>query len=157
MAKCKKLGMIAISVLACVGFILASGEIENWSNTQNGTVRINRVSAGVNSVEADSFVGDLTGDVTGDITADEATIDGKYAVVGPDATTGLMIQAGTCTNGQTITFSPVFGATPRIVGSYSEDAGADTVIEFTSTTATSTVVQAASAKTIDYIVVGTRP
>ena len=87
----------------------------------------------------------------------EVTVDGKYAAVGSDAATGLMIQAGSCTNGQTITFSPVFGATPRVVGNHSEDAGADATIEFTSTTATSTVVTATSAKTIDWIAIGARP
>lgn len=94
---------------------------------------------------------------TSAVAVDTITHDGKYGVTGPDATTGLMMQIGSCTNGQTITFSPVFAATPRIVGSYSEDAGADTAIEFVGTTATSTVVQAASAKTIDFIVVGARP
>ena len=87
----------------------------------------------------------------------EVTADGKYAVVGGDATTGLMIQTGSCTNGQTITFSPVFGGTPRVVGNHSVDAGADAVIEFTSTTATSTVVAATSDKAIDFIAIGARP
>ena len=87
----------------------------------------------------------------------EVTIDGKYAATGSDATTGLMIQAGSCTNGQTIAFSPVFAATPRIVGNHSEDAGADATIEFTSTTPSNTVVVATAAKTIDYIAIGARP
>lgn len=58
----------AVALLLVAGFVFAAGEIENWSNTQNGTVRINRTSAGANSIEADAFVGDLTGDVTGNVT-----------------------------------------------------------------------------------------
>ena len=87
----------------------------------------------------------------------EVTADGKYAVTGSDASTGLMIQTGSSTGNVTITFSPVFGGTPRVVGNYSEDAGADAVIEFTSTTATSTVCINTAAKTFDWIAIGARP
>ena len=45
----------------------------------------------------------------------EARIDGKYAVVGPDAATGLMVQTGTWTNGQAaVTFGTAFGAAPKV-------------------------------------------
>lgn len=91
------------------------------------------------------------------VLTNDLTIDGKYAAVGSDATTGLMIQTGTCTNGQTVTFSPVFGGTPIVVGNYTVDAGADTVIEFTSTDATNTTCAAAAAKVINWVAIGARP
>ena len=56
-SKLNKIGVVFISaMITVVGFAVASGEIANWSTTQNGTVRVNRVSAGVNSIEADRLL-----------------------------------------------------------------------------------------------------
>ena len=74
-----KVGLLAmVALVASVTFVIGAGEIENWSNTQNGTARINRVSSGVNSIEMDTFIGDLTGDVTGNVTA-SGTSDGNIS------------------------------------------------------------------------------
>jgi len=150
-------GLILVAGLA----IAIAGNVEEVTSRQ-GFTTLYEVKDSVNALATG---GTLTNglDVTGTVAATavtstgEVTADGKYVTVGPDATTGLMIQVGSCTNGETITFSPVFGATPRVVGNHSVDAGADAVIEFTSTTPTNTTVAATSAKTIDYIAIGTRP
>jgi len=68
-------GLITIAVVAMVTIALGSGEILDYSSGNNGTVRINRVSAGVNSMEADTFIGAVTGNVTGDVTG-TVTSDG---------------------------------------------------------------------------------
>jgi len=74
-------GLITIALAAMVTVVLGAGEILNYSSPANGVIRINRVSAGVNSMEADSFIGDVTGDITGDITGDVAgNIDAATAV-----------------------------------------------------------------------------
>jgi len=56
---------IALFLLASVTVSLGSGEIFDYSNTQNGTMRGNRVSQGVNSIEADTFIGTFQGGVSG--------------------------------------------------------------------------------------------
>jgi len=77
------IGLLILGIVCvAVGSVLASGEIANWSSDNNGTVRINRVSAGVNSVEADTFIGDVTGDVTGAVAATTITASSTLAVTG---------------------------------------------------------------------------
>ena len=73
-------GLLLIAVVAIAGIVLGSGEILDYSSGNNGTVRINRVSAGVNSMEADTFIGAVTGNVTGDVTGNvtvSGTADGN--------------------------------------------------------------------------------
>jgi hypothetical protein len=66
-----------------------------------------------------------SGNLTNDL-----SVDGKYVAVGPDATTGLMIQSGTCTNGQaTCTFATTFGGTPKVFLGWT-----DNITAFVSTT-----------------------
>ncbi len=91
---------VALIAFVAAGIVYGSGEIANWSNTQNGTARINRVSAGVNSIEADTFIGDVTGDITGDITGDvtgdvTGDLTGSQPVVPTtaDATTTIVLTA----------------------------------------------------------------
>lgn len=69
----------------------------------------------------------------------------------------IYIDYGTCTNGQTVTFTAAFGAAPSVCLTYAEDAGEDTVCEAVSITTTNFVVQAAAAKDVSYIAVGTIP
>ena len=147
------IGSFCLALLVCTAFGGASGV------SSTATKMVPPGSHALRDAQVD-FNADVITEldrVVGTVGATEVTVDGKYAAVGSDATTGVMIQFGSCTNGETITFSPVFGATPRVVGNHSVDAGADAVIEFTGTTATTTVVTATSAKTIDYIAIGARP
>ena len=91
----------------------------------------------------------------------EATVDGKYAVTGGDATTGLMIQKAGVTSGtnatQTVTFAVVYGAAPIVVCAYTEDPGDVRPIFVTSVTATNFVANITADKNFGYIAVGTRP
>ena len=89
------------------------------------------------------------------------TVDGKYAVTGGDATTGLMIQKAGVTAGtnatETITFAVVFGAAPTVTCTYTEDPGDVRPIFVTSVTATNFVANITADKNYGYIAVGTRP
>jgi hypothetical protein len=88
----------------------------------------------------------------------EATVDGKYAVVGGDATTGLMIQKGdgaAVTNGATVTFPTVFGGVPTVI--LGADESTTTVPYPSSVTASNFVVNGEAAKVQNWIAVGTRP
>ena len=88
-------------------------------------------------------------------------MDGKYAVTGGDATTGLMVQAVAVTAGtgttETITFAVVFGATPIVVCTYAEDQGDVRSVFVTSVTPTNFVANITASKDYNYIAVGTRP
>jgi hypothetical protein len=88
----------------------------------------------------------------------EVTLDGKYAVVGGDATTGLMIQKGdgaAVTNGATVTFPTVFGGVPTVI--LGADESTTTVPYPSSVTASNFVVNGEAAKVQNWIAVGTRP
>jgi hypothetical protein len=91
----------------------------------------------------------------------EATVDGKYAVVGGDATTGLMVLKGAVTSGtnatETVTFGTVFGAAPIVMCTYTEDPGDVRPIYVTSVTASNFVANITADKNFGYIAVGTRP
>jgi len=91
----------------------------------------------------------------------DCAIDGKYAVVGGDATTGLMIQAAKITATaallQTNSFAVAFATAPIVTVSYAEDAGADTRIFTTTITASNFVCSGVADKDFNYIAVGARP
>jgi hypothetical protein len=91
----------------------------------------------------------------------EATFDGKYGVVGGDASTGLMMQKAACTAGtnatETISFAVVFGAAPIVQCTYTEDPGDVRPIFVTSVTASNFVANITADKNYGYIAVGTRP
>jgi len=154
MTNSKKLGMVIMAVLLGLSVMVFAVDKESGDKTHWGVAAV-RANGDYDTDGGVALAGDVA--AVNVVATGEVTVDGKYAATGSDATTGLMIQVGTCTNGQTITFSPVFGGTPRIVGNHSEDAGADATIEFTGTTATSTVCVATADKTIDYIAIGARP
>ena len=91
----------------------------------------------------------------------EATIDGKYAVVGGDASTGLMIQKGaitsTATGPQTNSFATVFGAAPTVVCTYTEDPGDVQPLYVTGVTESNFICTVTADKNFAYIAVGARP
>jgi hypothetical protein len=91
----------------------------------------------------------------------EATVDSKYAVVGGDATTALMVLKGAVTSGtnatQTVTFGTVFGAAPIVACTYTEDPGDVRPIFVTSVTASNFVANITADKNFGYVAVGTRP
>jgi len=91
----------------------------------------------------------------------EVTIDGKYAVTGGDATTGLMVQAASVTataaTEQTNTFAVAFGAVPVVTTTYTEDPG-DVRSLFIGTITTSNFICTVTAdKNFSYVAVGARP
>lgn len=97
----------------------------------------------------------------------ELSLDGKYPVVGGDATTGLMVLKGTFTNKTaTVSFATVFGGTPVVICGWNEDLSAAGVLTNTAITAVSgtasnfvpkTALAAADYTNCYYIAVGTRP
>ena len=91
----------------------------------------------------------------------EATVDGKYAVVGGDATTGLMIQAASITSSaatlQTNAFVTAFGATPVATVAYTEDPGGAEAPWIVAITTTNIIVTVVADKNYSYIAVGARP
>lgn len=105
----------------------------------------------------DSAYADAEGDATfNSVTlTGEAKVDGKYAAVGPNATTGLMVQTGTCTNGQTKVFTVAFGAAPVVL-----IAGQTTNQAWRATTVTASqfvVSGGTTAGTNSWIAIGSRP
>jgi hypothetical protein len=86
----------------------------------------------------------------------EATVDGKYAVVGGDASTAMMIQkGGSVSNGVTVTFPAVFGATPVVILGAQESTA--TVPYASSITVSNFVVNGEAGKVQSWVAVGTRP
>jgi len=91
----------------------------------------------------------------------DVTIDGKYAVVGGDAATGLMIQKAAITSTavvlQTNTFAVVFGAAPTVVATYTEDPGDVRPLNVESVSASNCVIRVTADKNFAYVATGTRP
>ena len=100
--------------------------------------------------------------VTGTVTVtEEVVVDGKYAAVGPDATTGLMIQTGSGTfeaDGlQTSAFTVAYGAAPFAFGAYSNNLQTGTNIAFVSSTTAAAVFHGEPSVDYIYHAVGARP
>jgi hypothetical protein len=147
----------------------------------NGTVGATTPAAGAFTTVAASGASTLSGAVTvigGGVTQrwdnaaglidtaaiearTEWTVDGKYSVVGGDASTGLMILKGAVTSGtnatETVTFGTVFGAAPIVTCTYTEDPGDVRPIFVTSVTASNFVANITADMNFGYIAVGTRP
>jgi len=88
----------------------------------------------------------------------ETSVDGKYAVVGPDATTPQMVLAAAVTStGTTMTntFATVFGAAPIVTLTYTESA--TTELYLGTVTASNFISFHESSKNYAYIAVGQRP
>lgn len=89
----------------------------------------------------------------------DLTIDGKYAVTGSDATTGLMIQSATVTAVGTLetnTFAVAFGAAP-IVMLTSEEATTAVDPWVGTVTASNFTCTVESSLNYSYVAVGARP
>jgi len=91
--------------------------------------------------------------------APEANVDGKYATVGGDASTGIMILSGggaAATNGNTITFPTVFGTqTPIVIVGAGEST---TTAPYASTiNATNFLMNGEAGKAHEWVAYGTRP
>lgn len=100
-------------------------------------------------------------EVAGAVTISEATVDGKYAVTGGDASTGLMLQNGTGTVGVagsvTSSFAVVFGAVPIVTFSYTSAPATSNVTYMGTVTASNAIFNGSASDTFGYIAVGTRP
>jgi hypothetical protein len=130
-----------------------------------GTVTVNAID-GSGAVDIDYGSADITDHTFvsdgGTVILDgEITIDSKYAAVGPDATTGLMIQftnvtmhAGTV---WTQTWTTVFGAAPVVQATYTEDPGDVQPLYVTDVTASNCLVTATADKNFALTAVGARP
>ena len=148
--------------------ITTSGVVTVTGATGAFTV-LGTTGAGIDTAGATAlYVGEATATsvVIGATDADavipgEATIDGKYAIVGGDATTGLMVQAVGVTAGagasETITFAVVFGGAPVITCTYAEDPGDFRPIFVTSVTPSNFVANITADKNYNYVAVGARP
>tara|TARA_Y100000310_G_C20480238_1_gene714321 strand:- start:366 stop:812 length:447 start_codon:yes stop_codon:yes gene_type:complete len=97
--------------------------------------------------------------------ADTITIDEKYPVVGPDASTVLLLLKGTCTNAQTVAFAETFGATPEVFLQWTDDVPASVTngtVRPVGVTTSNFVVDAQFTTSgpmtnLSYFAVGTRP
>jgi len=100
-------------------------------------------------------------DSSNNLTSTEVTVDGKYAVTGGDATTGLMVQkaaiTATAQTLQTNSFAVAFGAAPTVVCTYTEDPGDVRPIFVTTVTASNFIASVTADKNFAYVAVGTRP
>jgi len=90
----------------------------------------------------------------------EVTIDGKYSAVGPDASTGLMVDYGTGTisaNGSvTQAFTVAFASAPAVTFSYTESPG--TYTNWVDNIGTNSFqAHGVASKTFNFIAVGPRP
>lgn len=79
-----------------------------------------------------------------------ATVSGKFVIVGGNATTALMLLSGTATNGQTVAFEAAFGAAPNVFLQWTDDIAAGVTNGFlrpSTVTASNFVVDAQFAVT----------
>jgi hypothetical protein len=128
--------------------------------TEDGRVTINFLSGGaakavnIGSTSAGAMAMTLPAGM-------EANVDGKFAVVGGDATTALMVQKAAITSTadvlQTNSFAVAFGAAPIVVCTYTEDPGDVAPIFIVSVTTTNFVASVTADKNFGYVAVGTRP
>jgi hypothetical protein len=128
--------------------------------TEDGRVTINFLSGG--AAKAVNIGSSSAGAMALTLPAGmEANVDGKFAVVGGDATTGLMVLKGAVTSGtnatETVTFATVFGAAPIVMCTYTEDPGEVRPIWVSSVTASNFVANITADKNFGYVAVGTRP
>lgn len=129
--------------------------------TEDGTLTLGVAVAGTMTTRLTASSTGVTTSGTLDTGTGEAKVDGKYAIVGGDATTGLMVQKATITATsaavQTNTFAVAFGAAPVVVATYTEDPGDVRPIYVTSVSASAVVFTITADKNYSYIAVGTRP
>lgn len=90
----------------------------------------------------------------------EMTVDGKYATVGPDATTGLMLANGSVTAvgaTETNVFGVTFGAAPVVCLTYTEDPGDVQPLYVTTITTSNFICVVTSSKNYAWQAIGNRP
>ena len=91
----------------------------------------------------------------------DVSVDSKYAVVGQDATTGMMVLGSNVTATavalQTNTFATAFGAAPVVTCTYTEAPGITTNIYLGTITASNFICTVAPDKNFSYIAIGSRP
>jgi len=111
------------------------------------------ISGAANWIARDIFnYWDTDGNIVcaGDITAGGAiSVEDKYVAVGPDATTQLQVDRGTCTNGQaSVLFTAAFSAAPSVVFGWKSDVSAYAATTNASIAATAVTVTNCVPKTI---------
>lgn len=133
---------------------------DNTTNTEDSAVEVYIQVAGTSTKALDLNASGATVTALSTGTG-EATVDGKYAVVGPDATSGLMVLAATITSTsdapQTNSFATAFGAAPIVTCTYTEDPGDVQPLYVTNITTTNFVCTVTADKNFNYIAVGQRP
>ena len=144
-SKMRVFGVLAVLALALVAW--DRNEMSIYQLRVN-TLRGNNDTDAITIVNPVSFTG-------------EATVDGKYAVTGGDATTGLMVQkaaiTATAATLQTNSFAVTFGAVPTVMCTYTEDPGDVRPIFVTTVTASNFIASVTADKNFAYVAVGTRP
>lgn len=87
-------------------------------------------------------------------------VDGKYATVGPGATTGLMIDAGTATTEEggtvEVVWTVAFGAAPFPVASYNSVATTN-VLTWSAVTTTNGILTGDASTNVYWQAIGARP
>jgi len=118
------------------------------------------VVTNVGAIYCDSIAADGTA-VAINTGTGEVTLDGKYAAVGPDATTPLMIQTFTATIGAggsvTQAFTVAFGAAPIVTFDYTESPGTSNTNWVGTVTASNVILNGLANKAVAGIAVGQRP
>jgi len=150
----------ACMIIALAGAYAFAGDVAEVT-TRQGWTTVYEIKDSLNELATGgTLTNGLT--VTGEVSA-----DGKYVVVGGDATTGLMVQKGTFTNGSAaVTFTVAFGAAPAVVIGWTDypaqfSAVTNAAISATSISTTNfvplTEVTTSLGTNANYIAVGTRP
>jgi len=130
-------------------------KIDDTGATEDGAIVF---LAEVNSTETTLVTIGASGLV---VNSGEATVDGKYAAVGGDASTALMMQKGTANLGAagtvTSSFAVVFGAAPIVTWSYTSAPATSNVFYTGTVTASNVIFFGSASDTLGYIALGTRP
>ena len=157
----KRVGILCglLSVLLVVGIAFAGD-----SGLVNNVTKFTQPSLGGDdglAAKTKEFNDDVVtwADALGSTT--ELTVDAKYVAVGPDATTGLMVQGGTnvfSTDGTvTQAFTVAYSSKQPVVASYNENSIIATNIFHTSNDGTNVVLVGVAGLGFDWVSVGIRP
>ena len=133
----------------------------NGALIKNGSASLLTITEATVDIDGASTASSYASDA-GITAVTEVTIDGKYAVVGPDASTGLMVQSGTFTfsGDGTVTqaFTASYSSAIPVVLEYSESPGSTTNSTWvTDNTGTNFIGHGIASKGAYWIAVGARP
>lgn len=159
------IGSITLSNVTFQSDITANGDIDGDGATQVTNVFdvyiVEDLLVGTNlTVEGDITAnGNITGDAATIISnVTDIVVDDRDVVRGPDAGTALGLRFGTATNGEVVTFSPVFLGTPAVTVSWTDPLGimdTGTMIRVVIATNTATFSSPTAAATnLSWIAVG---